>query len=118
VWEDDAKTVEPIALAVKQSLLHAIPHIIPPEDNKVPLSFVLEYGDFDIYNTSITEDENGEPLATSLYDWEIACIAPVLLSDPLVTAGPVDLVMDTNGKLSVARIPENSTPMDLVMYII
>ncbi|CAD6447780.1 9dad758c-46d2-4744-a013-f5a868cf44a7 [Sclerotinia trifoliorum] len=116
-WEDDAETVGPIALTAKQSLLRAIPHIMPPESTEVSLyRLILEHGDFGIHNTSITKDDNGKPLVTSLYDWETACIVPALLSDPLVAAGPVDLITDKNGGPSVTRIPKNSSLMDLEMY--
>lgn len=58
---------------------------MPKESTEFPLyRLVLEHGDFGIHNTSISRDADGDPLVTSLYDWETACIVPVLLSDPLV----------------------------------
>lgn len=118
-WEDDEETVGPIALAAKQSLLRVIPHIMPLRSTDVSLyRFVLEHGDFGIHNTSITKDVDGEPLVTSLYDWETACIVPALLSDPLVAAGPVDLITDEEGEPWVTRIPQNPTPMDLETYAV
>lgn len=117
-WEDDEETVGSIALAAKQSLLRAIPHIMPLESTEVSLyRLVLEHGDFGIHNISINE-VNGEPLITSLYDWETACIVPALISDPLVAAGPVDLITDEGGKPCVTRIPKNSTPRDLETYAV
>lgn len=116
-WEDDEETVGPVALVAKQSLLRATPHIMPPESTDGSLyRLVLEHGDFGIHNTSIMKDMNGEPLVTSLYDWETACIVPALLSDPLVAAGPVDLVTDDEGGPCVTRIPKNPTPLDHETY--
>ncbi|KAF1348661.1 hypothetical protein BDV97DRAFT_377450 [Delphinella strobiligena] len=116
-WEDDKEVVGSTALAAKQSLLRAIPYIMPLETPDVPLyRFVLEHGDFGIHNTSITIDADDEPLVTSLYDWETACIVPALLSDPLVAAGPVDLITNEDGEASVTRIPKNATATDLDAY--
>ena len=90
-----------------QSLLCAILCIISSESSDGSLyHLVLEHGDFGIHNTSITKDVNGQPLITSLYDWETACIASTLLSDPLVAAVPVDLIMDEAGGPSVTRLPK------------
>lgn len=115
-WEDDEETVGPIALAAKRSLLRVIPHIMPQENNNSLYRLVLEHGDFGIHNTSITKDVNEEPLITSLYDWETACIVPAFLSDPLVAAGPVDLITDENAQASVTRIPEKPTATELETY--
>ncbi|KAI0436238.1 3-hydroxybutyryl-CoA dehydratase [Xylaria telfairii] len=118
-WEDDEETVGPIALAAKESLLRAIPHITPPESSNRGTSLyrlVLEHGDFGIHNTSITQDASGEPLVTSLYDWETACIVPALLSDPLVAVLPVDLIADEAGGPSITRLPEAPTLADLETY--
>ena len=57
-----------------------------------------------------------EPLVTSLYDWETSCIVPALLSDPLVAAGPVDLITDEDGGPCVTRLPEDPTPADYEIY--
>ena len=116
-WEDDNETVGPKALAAKQSLLRAIPYLMPPENaSKSLYRFTLEHGDFGIHNTSIADDASGRPLVTSLYDWETACIAPALLSDPLVAAGPVDLIIDGEGRPAVTRIPKEATASDLEGY--
>ncbi|KAI1130650.1 3-hydroxybutyryl-CoA dehydratase [Nemania abortiva] len=118
-WEDDEETVGPVALAAKESLLRAIPHITPqePSDPRTSLyRLVLEHGDFGIHNTSITKDANGEPLVTSLYDWETACIVLALLSDPLVAVNLVDLITDEAGGPSITRVPKASTLADLETY--
>lgn len=118
-WEDDGEMVGPIALAAKQSLLRAIPHMMPRNATEVSLyRLVLEHGDFGIHNTSITKEVNGKPLVTSLYDWETACIVPALLSDPLVAVGPVDLIIGEDGNPCVTRIPKNPTPIDLEAYAV
>ncbi|KAL8955996.1 MAG: hypothetical protein Q9193_006342 [Seirophora villosa] len=88
--------------------------LLPTESSLYRL--VLEHGDFGIHNTSITRDVDGNPLVTSLYDWETACIVPALLSDPLVAAGPVDLSTGDDGELCVTRIPNNPTGTDLKTY--
>lgn len=116
-WESDEEIVGPIAFAAKQSLLRAIPYLMPPENSDGSLyRLVLEHGDFGIHNTSIAKDVNDQPLLTSLYDWETACIAPALLSDPLVVVSPVDLTMDEDGRPSVTRLPENPTSEELETY--
>jgi hypothetical protein len=115
-WEDDNETVGPIALSAKRSLLRAIPHILPLGNEESLYRLVLEHGDFGIHNTSITTDVNGAPLVISLYDWETTCIVPALLSDPLVAAGPVDLITDSNAEPAVTRIPKEVTATELESY--
>lgn len=116
-WESDEETVGPVALAAKQSLLRAIPHLLPPDTPDASLyRLVLEHGDFGIHNATITRQASGEPLVTSLFDWETACIWPALLSDPLVAAGPVGLVVDEDGGPLVTRLPRDATRADLETY--
>lgn len=123
-WEDDNETVGRVALAAKQSLLRAVPYIMPVDTATVPeqslYRLVLEHGDFGIHNTTIAVDtnnaNNGKPRVTSLFDWETSCIWPALLSDPLVAAGPVDLIVDEHGQPAVTRIPEGATCTDLDTY--
>ncbi|KAG8411503.1 hypothetical protein J3458_015560 [Metarhizium acridum] len=113
-WEDDEETVGPIALAAKQSLLRVVPLTLPPDVPDGSLyRFVLEHGDFGIHNMTITKKKNGRPHVTSLYDWETACIWPAILSDPLVAAGPVDIITDGQGAPSITRLPEDATHTDL-----
>lgn len=116
-WEDDHNTVGPIAVAAKQSLLQLIPHILPADSASASLyRLVLEHGDFGIHNMSITMDANGQPLVTSLYDWETGCIVPALLSDPLMAVS-VDLVADENGEPAIIRVPGDATPDDRAEYM-
>ncbi|KAK3987618.1 hypothetical protein QBC44DRAFT_270819 [Cladorrhinum sp. PSN332] len=119
-WEDDNETVGPVALAAKQSLLRAIPYILPVDTATVPgeslYRLVLEHGDFGIHNTTVAADADGKPQVTSLYDWETSCIWPALLSDPLVAAGPVDLIVGEYGQPAVTRLPEGATQADLDTY--
>ena len=116
-WEDDNNTVGPIAVAAKQSLLRMIPHIMPADSDQSTLyRLVLEHGDFGVHNMSITMDEKGQPLVTSLYDWETGCIVPAILSDPLM-AVTVDLVTDENATPSITRLPGDSTPNDCEQYM-
>ncbi|KAF8850149.1 hypothetical protein BDZ45DRAFT_603270 [Acephala macrosclerotiorum] len=66
---------------------------------------------------SITIDANGQPLVTSLYDWETGCIMPAILSDPLM-AVTVDLVIDENAAPSFIRVRNDATPDDRAQYVI
>lgn len=116
-WEDDNNTVGPIAAAAKQSLLRLIPHIMPAESDQTSLyRLVLDHGDFGIHNMSITMDANGQPLVTSLYDWETGCIVPAILSDPLMAVA-VDLVTDKNATPSITRVSDDATPDDRAQYM-
>lgn len=118
-WEDDDNIVGPIAAAAKQSLLRLIPHTMPAGSDSEQSSFyrlVLEHGDFGIHNMSITMDADGQPLVTSLYDWETACIVPAILSDPLM-AVTVDLVTDENATPSITRVDKDVSPADHAQYM-
>jgi hypothetical protein len=116
-WEDDNNTVGPVAAAAKQSLLRLIPHIMPADSDQIsPYRLVLDHGDFGIHNMSITMDANGQPLVTSLYDWETGCIVPAILSDPSMAVA-VDLVTDENAAPSITRVPDNATPDDCAEYV-
>ena len=116
-WESDNVTVGPIAAAAKQSLLRLIPHIMPIHSDQASLyRLVLEHGDFGIHNMLITMDANGQPVVTSLYDWETGCIVPAILSDPLMAVW-VDLVTDENAAPSFIRVPDYATPEDRVQYM-
>ena len=116
-WEDDNNTVGPIAAAAKQSLLRLVPYILPPEnDQKALYRLVLEHGDYGIHNMSITIDAKGQPLVTSLYDWETGCIVPAILSDPLMAVS-IDLVVDDNAAFSITRVPENTSLSDRTQYM-
>ena len=70
---------------------------------------VLDHGDFGIHNMSITIDKNGQPLMTSLYNWETGYIVPAILSDPLM-AVTVDLVTDEITSPSITRLSDDATP--------
>jgi hypothetical protein len=95
-WEDDNNIVSPIAVAAKQSLLRLILYIMPRDgDQTFIYCLVLDHSDFGIHNISIIIDANGQPLMTSLYNWETGCIVPAILSDLLI-AVTVDLVTDEN----------------------
>jgi hypothetical protein len=117
-WESNNITIGPIAAAAKQSLLRLIPYIMPIDSDQAFLyRLVLEYGDFGIHNISIIIDANGQPLITSLYDWETGYIIPAILSDPLVSV-EVDLVIDENATPLFIRVPDDATPDDHVQYVI
>ena len=114
-WDDD-NTVGPIAAKAKVALLLLIPHIMPTDDQASLYRLVLEHGDFGIHNSSIAMDSNGQPLVTSLCDWETGCIAPAILSD-LLMAVWVDLVTDENGAPSITRVPKEATPDEHTEYM-
>ena len=116
-WESDNNTVGPIAAAAKQSLLRLIPHIMPTDNDENSLyRLVLEHGDFGIHNMSITMDDNGLPLVTSLYDWETGSIVPAILSDPLMAVA-VDLATNENAEPSITRVPDYATSDDRAQYM-
>ena len=77
---------------------------------------VLDHWDFGIHNMSITTDVNGQPLVTSIYDWETGCIMPALLSDLLMMVA-VDLRVDENGAPSITRVDEDTSPEDRARYM-
>jgi hypothetical protein len=116
-WEDDDNTVSFIAAAAKQSLLQLISHIMPRDGDQTSLyCLVLDHGDFGIHNMSITIDANGQPLVTSLYDWETGYIVPAILSDPLM-AVTVDLVTDEIAAPSITRVSDDATLDSCVQYM-
>lgn len=108
-WEDDYNTVGPVAFAAKQFFWRLIPHILPEESGETCLyRLVLEYGDYGIHNMSITKDTSGQPLITSLFDWETGCIVPALLSDPEM-AVHMDLNVDEEGAPTFYRLHGDET---------
>ncbi|KDQ49291.1 hypothetical protein JAAARDRAFT_200997 [Jaapia argillacea MUCL 33604] len=115
--EDNKSIVGPIAAAAKQSILRLIPHIMPSENDQTSLyRLVLDHYDFGFHNMSVTMDAHGQPLVTSLYDWETGCIVPAILSDPVLVVS-VDLVTDENAGPSVTRVPEDGTLEDWEQYM-
>lgn len=117
-WESDENTVGPAAMAAKESLLRFIPHMMPPADNGEDALYrlVLEHGDFGIHNMSITTDKDGQPLVTSLYDWETGCVVPAILSDPLM-AVEIDLMAGEDAGPSLTRVSSSSEPSTRVQYM-
>lgn len=118
-WESDDSIVGPIAAAAKQSLLRLIPNIMPAGGDQTSLyRFVLEHGDFGIHNMSIAMNADSQPIITSLFDWETACIAPAILSDPLM-AVIVDLTTDdeSSPSPSITRVPKDTTPDERELYM-
>lgn len=114
-WESDNETVGPMVVTAKHSLLRIIPHILPQEIADQPQLYrlVLKHGDFGIHNMSITDDGCN---IISLFDWETGCIAPAILSDPLMSV-IVDLAADENAGPSITRLPENITAEDQAKYM-
>lgn len=116
-WEDDKETVGPVALAAKESLLRAIPLILPEEDTSNSLyRFVLDHGDYGIHNASVAVGADGKPKVTSLFDWETGIIVPAILSYPEVAVAGVDLTTDNLGTPSVSRLPNVATENELREY--
>ncbi|KAE9379271.1 hypothetical protein N431DRAFT_460549 [Stipitochalara longipes BDJ] len=111
-WENDNNTIGPVAAAAKQSILRFIPHILPANNDQTSLyRLVLDHGDFGIYNMSITINTNAQPVVTAVYDWEIGCIVPAILSNPVMTVW-IDLVTDENAIHLFIRVPNDATPED------
>lgn len=118
-WKSDNKTVRPVILAAKRSLLHVLLQIMPPENaNQSLYCLVLEYGDFGIYNTWIKTDANGKLFVTFLCNWETRCFVPAIWFDPLATTGPVNSLPDKTIGLSVNQISKSATPPDLETYTV
>lgn len=113
-WDSDHNTVGPMAAAAKQSLLRLIPHMMPVGEASL-YRLVLDHGDFGIHNMSIMEDGDDKLLVTSVYDWEVGCIVPAILSDPLMIA-PVDLETDGDANPIITRVPEDTSPERLAEY--
>ncbi|KAG6810771.1 hypothetical protein H0H92_010399 [Tricholoma furcatifolium] len=100
--------VGPVTVAAKQTLLRLVPHILPCGDDEDSLyRFVLDHGDFGDHNMFTTEDENGQPIVESLFDWELGYITPAILSDPQMSVG-VWLVVDENAKPSIRHVEASS----------
>lgn len=112
-WDDDEETVGPNALRAKQTLLEAVPRLLPEHNANVLYRLVLENGDFGIHNTSVSRDDQGKPLVTSLYDWEIACIVPAILAESLVAAGPIDLITNEYAQPAITRVLGSATVADI-----
>jgi hypothetical protein len=72
---------------------------------------VLDQRDFGIHNMSITKDVNGQPLVTSLCDWETGRIRPAILSGPLM-AVTVDLVTGEIAAPSITRLSDDDAAPD------
>ncbi|POS73687.1 hypothetical protein DHEL01_v207918 [Diaporthe helianthi] len=102
-------TVGPRALATKKSLFRFIPLIPPPEGEKDELyRLILQHDDFSLHNMMVYVDEQtGDIELTSVYDWETACIVPVILSeiDFLIYNCDFKLVVDDKGEPSVHTRP-------------
>ena len=114
-WKDDHEVVGPIALAAKSSLLRLIPYVLPDDEEDDNLyRFTIEHGDYGVHNMSI-ELEGEIPQITSLYDWEMACIVPAILSDPQM-AVKVDLVVNAEAVPIVTRTDKDDTEEDLREY--
>lgn len=117
-WESDHVTVGPMAAAAKLSLLRLIPHMMPiASDEDALYRLVLEHGDFGIHNISIMMDEKGQPVVTSLYDWETGCNVPAIVSDPLM-AVIVDLVADAEADAlpAITRVDADATSDERAAY--
>lgn len=116
-WEDDNNTVGPAAARAKQSLLRYIPQMLPQQDPYgKPYRLVLEHGDFGVHNMSIAMDADNQPAVPSVYDWETGCIAPAILSDPLM-AVTVDLVTDDEANPAIIRVEEDTSPANRQQYM-
>ncbi|KAL4906354.1 hypothetical protein BDW74DRAFT_177368 [Aspergillus multicolor] len=120
-WEDDNKTVGPIALAAKESLLRALPHLMPPETaDKSLYRLTLEHEDFGNTTPQLKSPKRrvaaASPLSLPIFDWETGCIVPALLSDPLVAVNPVDLTAKEDGDATVTGIPKDATQSDMKIY--
>ncbi|KAG6849770.1 hypothetical protein H0H93_005286 [Arthromyces matolae] len=114
-WEGDNVTVGPVAFAAKQSLLSLIPYILPADDKDGHLyRLVLEHGDFGYHNmtTTFKDTLDGQPLVTSVYDWEFGSIAPTILSQPAMKIR-MDFDLDEDVNPIVSGMIDNATQEDV-----
>ncbi len=115
-WEDDGNTVGPVAFAAKRCLLRFIPYMLPYKDEAVLYRFVLEHSDFGVQNMPIATNANGQPRATSLYDWETGCVVPALLSAPPMVV-TVDLISDEDAQPAITRVKDDVTTEQRTEYM-
>lgn len=66
---------------------------------------------------SITTEKDTRPLVTSCYDWETGCVAPAILSDPLMAVSLIDLTANENAGPSIVRVPDDITAVEREKYI-
>ena len=108
-WPSDNATVGPVAFAAKHSLLKLIPYLLPAESEEVDLyRLVLDHGDFGIHNMTIMMNADGQPIVTSIFDWETGSIVPALLSDPEMVV-TVDLIIGKDSQPSFERVKATAT---------
>jgi hypothetical protein len=70
---------------------------------------VLEHGNFGIYNMPITTNSPDRPCITSLDDWEMGSIVPILTD--LTIAVEADLMLDNNDSMPSTRcLRDESSP--------
>jgi hypothetical protein len=95
----EAKVFGHVGLQVKDSLLRALPLILPEESPSTQLyRFVLEHNEFGVHKTTVAAGIDGLPQVTSLFDWEYGRIVPALAVDPTVQLDCVDLCVDQHGQ--------------------
>lgn len=95
----------PKAPAAKRALLRLLPHMLPPEDAREAQQLyrpVLQHDDYGIHNMSIRVDDDdehdGRVGITSVFDWESACVVPVLLADVDFLVHGRFLAVDADGR--------------------
>lgn len=107
-WGDEREKVGSTALAARQSLLRALPYIMPAENVEASLyRFVIDHNDFGFHNVTAIMDERGDIIITSLFDWECADIVPALLSNPeLSVMSSIIMKPDEDGRASLTTMSE------------
>ncbi|EED22309.1 conserved hypothetical protein [Talaromyces stipitatus ATCC 10500] len=102
-WPQDNNTVGPFAAAAKQSLLRLVPYILPSDNRgNIFYRFVIDHGDYGIWNMTATTDEYEKPYITSVYEWDSSCIVPAIFSDPKFVTN-ISFVTDEYANPSIAR---------------
>lgn len=108
-WPTDNNVVGPFAAAAKQSLLRLVPFLLPPETRHGTFYRpVIDHGDYGMWNMTSTIDENGKPLITSLFGWDMSSVVPAIFSD-LKLGVDIDLVADEYGNPAITRLPHNAS---------
>lgn len=117
-WPTDKNVVGPFAAAAKQSLLRVIPYLLPAETSHGTFyRFVIDHGDYAMWNMTSAIDENEKPLITSLFGWDMSSVIPAIFSD-LKFGIEIDLLADEYGNPAITRLPHNTSASRRARYMV
>lgn len=116
-WPQSNNVVGPFAIAAKQSLLRILPYLLPPETRHGTFyRFVVDHGDYAMWNMTSTFDDNGKPLITSVFGWDMSSVIPAIFSE-LKLSVEIDLTADEYGNPVITRLPHNATAAKRAQYL-